>query len=59
MFKTKVRKGYKRREKGHKEKRAAEQIKLLEEKRSKIKETVHQELRDTERVISELEVSRK
>ena len=40
-------------------KRAAEQVKVLEEKRSKIKETAQQELRDIDRVISELEVSRK
>ena len=40
-------------------KRAAEQVKILEEKRSKIKETAHQELTDIDRVISELEVSRK
>ena len=47
-------------EKNDKErKRAAEQIKVLEEKRSKIKETVQQELRDIDRVISELEVSQK
>ena len=40
-------------------KRAAEQTKELEEKRSKIKETLQQELTYIERVISELEVSRK
>ena len=40
-------------------KRAAGQIKVLKEKRSKIKETAQQELRDIDRVISELEVSRK
>ena len=38
---------------------AAEKIKVLEEKRSKFKETAQQELRDIDRVISELEVSRK
>ena len=40
-------------------KRAAEQIKVLEENRSKIKETAQQQLRSIDRVISELEVSRK
>ena len=40
-------------------KRAAEQIKVLEEKRSKNKETAQQELRDIDRVIYKLEVSRK
>ena len=40
-------------------KRASEQIKVLEEKRSKIKETAQHELRDIDRVISELEMSRK
>ena len=40
-----------------KRKRAAEQIKVLEEKISKIKETAQQELRDIDKVISEHEVS--
>ena len=40
-------------------KRAAEQIKVLEENRSKIKETAQQQLRGIVRVISGLEVSRK
>ena len=40
-------------------KRAVEQIKVLEGKRPKIKETAQQELRDIDRVIYELEVSRK
>ena len=46
-------------EKAKERKRAAEQSKVLEEKRSKIKEIVQQELRDIDRVISELEVSQK
>ena len=42
-----------------KRKRAAEQIKELEGKRSKIKETAQKKLRDIDRVISEFEMSQK
>ena len=46
-------------QKAKERKRDAEKIKGLEEKRYKIKEIAQQELRDIDRVISELEVSRK
>ena len=58
-FKQKREKATNEEKKAKERKRAAEQIKVLEEKRSKIKETAQQELRDIDRVISELEVSRK
>ena len=40
-------------------KRAAEQIKVLEVKRSKLKENVHQELKTIDRKIAELEILKK
>ena len=48
-----------KRKKAKERKGTAEKIKVLEEKRSKIKETAQQGLRNIDRVISELEVSRK
>ena len=40
-------------------KRGAEQIKVLEAKRSKLKENVHQELKTIDREIAELEILKK
>ena len=40
-------------------KRAAEQIKVLEAKRAKLKENVHQELKTIDRQIAELEIFKK
>ena len=58
-LKQKREKATNKEKKAKERKRAAEQIKVLEEKRSKIKEIAQQELRDIDKVISELELSRK